>query len=78
MSLILTKPQAKAFHSSMLSLRKVGGCLDQVINFRHSVTVGVGIFGRVVVMADGITPEVYDNQAAFAAAYGLTQTAIER
>lgn len=70
--LILTTAQAQAVYSAMCALNAVGGKLETTVD---DVLVRVGVLtGRVSVVsafdADD-RRETYDDQDAFAAAYGL-------
>lgn len=94
MTKILNQAQAEAVYSAMCALNNIGGQLSQVrAGFVRVVEHGAGHF--VVSDERGrLESEVYDNQSAFATAYGLnsdepqsavaaaadglTQTAIER
>ncbi|CUJ51746.1 hypothetical protein [Achromobacter xylosoxidans] len=73
-NLILTPAQAQAVYSAMCALNAVGGKLETTVD---EVLVRVGVLtGRVSVVsafdADDRL-EIYDDQDAFAAAYGLRQ-----
>jgi hypothetical protein len=72
--MILNKDQAKAIYDAMCALNNVGATFDEVnvINtyprikfFRYAWNGGFGI------SVNGESKEEYDDQAAFAAAYGL-------
>lgn len=77
---ILNQPQAEAVYSAMCHLNNVGArvdaFLDKVFHAREMAD------GRVVIhIVPNVTfpgshnaePEVYENQSAFATAYGLQQ-----
>lgn len=66
--MILTPAQAEAVYRAMCELNNIGGRIDARIGYtRVNETVSVGI----LVTAPGQSTEQHNDQAAFAAAYGL-------
>lgn len=68
---ILTQAQAEAVYSAMCALNNVGGCIDCRIGY---IRVNESAIAGILIMARGKRTERHDNQAAFAAAYGLNGT----
>ena len=82
MTILLTKPQAKAIHSAMLTLDKAGarlhakglktGTKHRFVEVREAhtgrVTIGVDLDGTTGLSC---TLEDYPSRVAFAQAYGL-------
>lgn len=70
---ILSKAQAEAVYSAMCALNNVSGRINVEV---EGVNAAENRDGSISVWADsGMSDdqEVYDSQAAFAAAYGLQQ-----
>lgn len=66
--MILNQAQAEAVYSAMCALNNIGGRIDARIGYtRVNETVSAGI----LVTAPDHSTEQYNDQAAFAAAYGL-------
>lgn len=77
---ILTQAQAEAVYSAMCALNNVGAELKATIYTRDSAGDYMRVYqdGGSVKVVDVIrhsieTKEHYDNQSAFAAAYGMQQ-----
>lgn len=73
---ILNQSQAEAVYSAMCHLNNVGGRIDRIYADGFQVSEAAHT-GRVIVQLASnhvtVPPEIYTDQSAFAAAYGLQQ-----
>lgn len=69
--MILTKAQAEAVYSVMCALNNVGGRADIAIDAKH-LKIIEATDGQIAIWVKNFPEEVYANQSAFAAAYGLS------